>query len=219
MTMAIPYMKGDVPSFLDTFIPQVREAFINARLDSVPTAVQDEDIASLFDEPDLGDQLTVLPALCRYKYDETLRFLRSRWDPLMRTYGESIAQLDQLTGPLPAGHQLQITLSVVENQLAILVYTIGTIIRGHMHVSRGEDPARAEIEAELCAHAFQLMALCDSRHTKQGAQFVQKSMYIELGIIYFLEWFRRAYVGSKDVHHYGNNAYVGNSRWCECSCL
>lgn len=39
VTMDIPYLRGDLPEFLGSFIPQINEAFIAARLDNVPKSL------------------------------------------------------------------------------------------------------------------------------------------------------------------------------------
>ena len=35
LVSSVPYLKSDAPSLLDSFVPQITEAYVNSRLDSV----------------------------------------------------------------------------------------------------------------------------------------------------------------------------------------
>ncbi|KAJ1127707.1 hypothetical protein NDU88_006100, partial [Pleurodeles waltl] len=74
-------------------------------------------------------------------------------------------------------------------RLAWLIYLVGTVIGGRLtYTSTDEHDA---MDGELSCRVFQLMALTDSRLPQSGNEKV------ELAILWFLDQFRKTYVGDQ----------------------
>ena len=72
LVSSVPYLKGDSPSLLESFVPKITEAYITSRLDSVRMCMQDPSIEDMLEnEEQLQDQFDSLPYLCRFRYEET----------------------------------------------------------------------------------------------------------------------------------------------------
>ena len=76
LVASMPYLKGDVPSQLESFVPQVITSFINSRMELVRALLSDNcdvDLDDpLKDEEQLTEQLETLPSLCRFQLQQVL---------------------------------------------------------------------------------------------------------------------------------------------------
>ena len=70
----MPYLKGKMPSQLETYVPQVITAFISSRVELVRAIASGEAAAHIDDplenEDLLTEQLDMLPNLCRFQLEQ-----------------------------------------------------------------------------------------------------------------------------------------------------
>jgi hypothetical protein len=127
-------------------IPKICERFIDTRLQTVAKeltkdgGVQDDEAhnvwSSLFEEPNLSDQLKYLSVLCRFHYVHMKAFFKARLEPLAEQYKITLQAMlngTAVNGALangmphtPANTALQ--LEVLETQLTMLIYILGATI-------------------------------------------------------------------------------------------
>ena len=77
LVASMPYLKGEMPSQLETYVPQVIAAFINSRMELVRAIASAEAAADVDDplenEELLIEQLETLPNLCRFQLQQASR--------------------------------------------------------------------------------------------------------------------------------------------------
>lgn len=190
LVSSMPYLKGDAPSQLDTFVPKITRAYITSRLESVRAVAQNgasED--PLDNEEQLQDQLDSLPYLCRFQYGETAEYLAGLTDPLIAAY-QGVG-----SGAAPPDAK---SLEVLEGQLTWLVHIIGAVIRGRMN-SSGAD-VQETTDGDLAARVFGLLQLTDSSavHTRRYGEHSRQRL--DLAILAFFQNFRKVYIGEQVMH-------------------
>lgn len=190
LVSSVPYLKGESPSLLETFVPKITETYITSRLDSVRAVAMQGGLAEdpLDNEDQLQDQLDSLPHLCRFQYEHTLKYLTNVMDPLLQTYSECVH--------LQPGCDTS-QLAVLEGQLTWLVYVVGAIIRGRLSSSSAESQEVAD--GELALRVFQLIRVTDSgfHATRYGEMSRQR---LDLALLLFFQHFRKVYVGEQVMH-------------------
>ena len=74
LVASMPYLKGKMPSQLETYVPQVITAFISSRMELVRAIASGEAAAHIDDplenEDLLTEQLDMLPNLCRFQLEQ-----------------------------------------------------------------------------------------------------------------------------------------------------
>ncbi|XP_043925027.1 ran-binding protein 17 [Protopterus annectens] len=179
MVASVPFVKSTEPHLLDVYAPEVTQAYITSRLESVLIIVRDGLEDPLDDTTTLFQQLEQLCTVSRCEYEKTCALLVQLFDKAAQTYQELLRS--------PSGRTMDIT--VQEGHLAWLVYIVGTVIGGRLtYTSTDEHDA---MDGELSSRVFQLMNLMDSRLPQSGNEKV------ELAVLWFLDQFRKTYVGDQ----------------------
>eukprot|EP00850_Spirogloea_muscicola_P007102 SM000035S13082 [mRNA] locus=s35:297618:305506:+ [translate_table: standard] len=189
LVSSMPYLKSDSPSLLDSYVPQITEAYITSRLDSVQAVLQNNITEDPLDnEEQLQDQLDSLPYLCRFQYEKTSKYIITLLEPILQAYTEAAR--------VPHGLDAS-PLTVMEGQLTWLVHIIGAIIRGRLSSSSAE--SQEIIDGELAARVFQLIQVTDTGGHIQRYNHRSKQR-LDLAILSFFQNFRRVYVGDQAMH-------------------
>lgn len=193
MVTSVAYLKGEGESNLDRYVPEVTQKYILSKLQSAQQLLRsspDED--PMENEEQLVDQLDSASPLCRYQYDRTAEFLLNLFDPL-------VAKLQALAtqGPVSAGGGNQTEIQVVEGELAWLVYIIGAVV-GARGTSRTSEEHEL-LDGDLCARVFQTIQWVEMRQPVQGAAATASPTLqrLELSLLYFFQYFRKAYIGEQ----------------------
>ncbi|KAJ7517501.1 hypothetical protein O6H91_21G026900 [Diphasiastrum complanatum] len=186
---SVPYLKNDSPSLLDGYVPQITEAFITSRFDSVQALLQDNSGEDPLDKAELlEDQLESLPYLCRFQYEKTSSYMISLLDPILQAYTEAAR--------LPVNPE-NTSVQFMEGQLTWLVHVIGAIIRGKHSTSSAE--LQEAIDGELTARVFQLVQVTDTgSHIQRCSE--RSKQRLDFAILSFFQNFRRVYVGDQAIH-------------------
>ncbi|XP_074039038.1 ran-binding protein 16 isoform X1 [Leptinotarsa decemlineata] len=178
MVASVPYVKASEPHLLETYTPEVTNAYITSRLESVPVVVREGLEDPLDDLGMVQQQLEQLSVIGRCEYPKTCVLLVQLFDQAVRRYSELLASPSQ---------QMEITIQ--EGQLTWLVYIIGSAIGGRVSFNSNEE--HDTMDGELVCRVLQLMNLTDSRLVQSGCE------KLELAMLSFFEQFRKIYVGDQ----------------------
>mmetsp|Transcript_24027 Transcript_24027/g.60483 ORF Transcript_24027/g.60483 Transcript_24027/m.60483 type:complete len:1061 (+) Transcript_24027:348-3530(+) len=189
LVSSTPYLKGDSPSLLETYVPRIIEAYVMSRLESVTTVLQNGTAEDPLDnEEQLQDQLDSLPYLCRFQYDKMSKYICSLMDPIIAMYTEW-RNMPHDRDPAP--------LAVIEGQLTWLVYIVGAVIRGRLSSSSAE--SQETIDGDLAARVFGVLSLVDSGyHTRRYGEHTRQRL--DTALLAFFQNFRKVYVGEQAMH-------------------
>ncbi|KAJ4450732.1 hypothetical protein ANN_02162 [Periplaneta americana] len=179
MVASVPYVKATEPHLLETYTPEVSNAYITSRLESVAVVVREGLEDPLDDLGMVQQQLEQLSVIGRCEYQKTCTLLVQLFDQAARAYQELMAS--------PNAQQLDITIQ--EGRLTWLVYIIGSAIGGR--VSFNSNDEHDAMDGELVCRVLQLMNLTDSRLAQGGCE------KLELAMLSFFEQFRKIYVGDQ----------------------
>lgn len=186
LVSSMPYLKGETPSRLDTFVPKIVRAYMESRLASVSAVVSgaaSED--PLEDSEHLLDQLDSLPYLCRFQYTDTADYLVGLMDPRLAQY--------QTMDPGSDARQMDL----IEGQLTWCIHILGAIIKGRVNSSSTD--SHEVLDGDLAARVFALLRSCDS--PMHAARYQEPARQrLDLSILSFFQNFRRVYVGEQVVH-------------------
>ncbi|OXB77418.1 UNVERIFIED_CONTAM: hypothetical protein H355_012125 [Colinus virginianus] len=182
LVASVPFVKTAEPHLLDTYAPEITKAYITSRLECVPVVIRDGLEDPLDDTPTVFQQLEQLCTVSRCEYEKTCTLLVQLFDQNAQNYQKLLHSSSR--------NPLEIT--VQEGRLAWLVYFVGTFVGGRLtYTSTDEHDA---MDGELSCRVFQLMSLMD-------AQLPQSSNEkVELAILWFLDQFRKTYVGDQLQH-------------------
>ncbi|XP_072729559.1 ran-binding protein 17 isoform X5 [Ciconia boyciana] len=182
MVASVPFVKTAEPHLLDTYAPEITKAYITSRLECVPVVIRDGLEDPLDDTATVFQQLEQLCTVSRCEYEKTCTFLVQLFDQNAQNYQKLLHSSSR--------NPLEIT--VQEGCLAWLVYFVGTFVGGRLtYTSTDEHDA---MDGELSCRVFQLISLMD-------AQLPQSSNEkVELAILWFLDQFRKTYVGDQLQH-------------------
>ncbi|XP_044593824.1 exportin-7 isoform X3 [Cotesia glomerata] len=183
MVASVPYVKATEPHLLETYTPEVSNAYITSRLESVAVVVRDGLEDPLDDLGMVQQQLEQLSVIGRCEYQKTCTLLVQLFDQAARAYQELLAQ----TANNNPTHQIEITIQ--EGQLTWLVYIIGSAIGGRISFNSNEE--QDAMDGELVCRVLQLMNLTDSGLSQGGCE------KLELAMLSFFEQFRKIYVGDQ----------------------
>ncbi|KAI5640764.1 exportin-7-B [Phthorimaea operculella] len=174
MVASVPYVKASEPHLLETYAPGVTAAYINSRLDAVPTIVRDGLEDPLDELGTVQQQLEQLSVIGRCEYGKTCQLLVAHFDRAAAAYSQE-------TNPQQ--------ILVLQGQLTWLVYIIGAAIGGRASVNTCDE--NDAMDGELVCRVLQLMDLTDSRLAQGGCE------KLELAMMSFFEQFRKIYVGEQ----------------------
>ncbi|XP_046431531.1 exportin-7 isoform X1 [Neodiprion fabricii] len=183
MVASVPYVKATEPHLLETYTPEVSNAYITSRLESVAVVVRDGLEDPLDDLGMVQQQLEQLSVIGRCEYQKTCTLLVQLFDQAARTYQELMAQT--------ASPTQQIEITIQEGQLTWLVYIIGIGSAIGGRVSFHSNDEHDAMDGELVCRVLQLMNLTDSRLAQGGCE------KLELAMLSFFEQFRKIYVGDQ----------------------
>ncbi|XP_044735322.1 exportin-7 isoform X2 [Chrysoperla carnea] len=181
MVASVPYVKATEPHLLETYTPEVTNAYITSRLESVAVVVRDGLEDPLDDLGMVQQQLEQLSVIGRCEYQKTCHLLVQLFDQSARVYQELMTS--------PASPTQQIENTIQEGRLTWLVYIIGSAIGGRVSFNSNEE--HDAMDGELVCRVLQLMNLTDSRLSQAGCE------KLELAMLSFFEQFRKMYVGDQ----------------------
>ncbi|CAH9102460.1 unnamed protein product [Cuscuta europaea] len=186
LVSSLPYLKGDTPSLLNEFVPEIAKCYITSRFNCfqlVQAGLPDPSENPLDNVELLQDQLECLPYLCRFQYESCSLYITQITDPLIQLYMEA--------------SELQV-ISVVETKLAWIVHIVAAIIKTKQ-LSNYSGESHEIHDAELSARVLRLINIADSglhtqRYTEPSKQRLDKSILI------FFQNFKSSYVGDQAIH-------------------
>ncbi|KAM6357020.1 LOW QUALITY PROTEIN: ran-binding protein 17 [Alca torda] len=179
MVASVPFVKTAEPHLLDTYAPEITKAYITSRLECVPVVIRDGLEDPLDDTATVFQQLEQLCTVSRCEYEKTCTLLVQLFD--------QNANYQKL---LHSSSRNPLEITVQEGRLAWLVYFVDFVGGRLTYTSTDEHDA---MDGELSCRVFQLISLMD-------AQLPQSSNEIELAILWFLDQFRKTYVGDQLQH-------------------
>jgi len=187
MVASVPYVKATEPHLLETYTPEVTQAYITSRLESVSVVIRDGLEDPLDDNGMITQQLDQLSVIGRCEYGKTCQLLVQLFDQAAQSYQEMVGPPGSGSGATSANNK---ELAVQEGRLTWLVYIIGAAVGGR--VSFNSNDEHDAMDGELVCRGLQLMNLTDGR-LPAGAS-CQK---LELALLSFFEQFRKIYVGDQ----------------------
>jgi len=187
MVASVPYVKATEPHLLETYTPEVTQAYITSRLESVSVVIRDGLEDPLDDNGMITQQLDQLSVIGRCEYGKTCQLLVQLFDQAAQSYQEMVGPPGSGSGATSANNK---ELAVQEGRLTWLVYIIGAAVGGR--VSFNSNDEHDAMDGELVCRVLQLMNLTDGR-LPAGAS-CQK---LELALLSFFEQFRKIYVGDQ----------------------
>ncbi|XP_043247969.1 exportin-7 isoform X2 [Colletes gigas] len=181
MVSSIPYVKSGDLHLLDIYTPEVVNAYITSRFESVAVVVRERLEDPLDDLGVVQQQLEQISVIGRCEYQKTYTLLVQLFDQAARTYQELMTQT--------ASPTQQMDITIQEGQLTWLVYIIGGVIGGKVTFNCNEE--LDAMDGELVCKVLQLMNLTDSRLAQGGCEKLESAM------LSFFEQFRKIYVGEQ----------------------
>uniref|UniRef100_K7E3Z4 RAN binding protein 17 n=1 Tax=Monodelphis domestica TaxID=13616 RepID=K7E3Z4_MONDO len=179
MVASVPFVKSTEPHLLDTYAPEITKAYITSRLESVSIIIRDGLDDPLDDTATIFQQLEQLCTVSRCEYEKTCALLVQLFDQSTENYQKL----------LQSSTRASVNIAVQEGRLAWLVYLIGTVVGGRLtYTSTDEHDA---MDGELSCRVFQLITLMDAQLSQSSNE------KIELAILWFLDQFRKTYVGDQ----------------------
>ncbi|XP_057397089.1 ran-binding protein 17 isoform X2 [Balaenoptera acutorostrata] len=179
MVASVPFVKSTEPHLLDTYAPEITKAFITSRLESVAIVVRDNLDDPLDDTATVFQQLEQLCTVSRCEYEKTCTLLVQLFDQNAQNYQKLLHSASGIT----------VDVAIQEGRLAWLVYLVGTVVGGRLtYTSTDEHDA---MDGELSCRVFQLISLMDTGLPQCSNE------KIELAILWFLDQFRKTYVGDQ----------------------
>lgn len=195
LVSSAPYLKSDQPSELETFVPKIVEVYVSSRLESVPAVLNmtvSED--PLDNQEHLQDQLDNLPYLFRFRYEETVEYLKSIMDPLVQQY----TAVSAAPAVVPDAKVMRDQVLAVEGQLTWIVSIIGAIIRGRLSSSSAEP--HEMLDGDLCSRVFKLLQIMDAGVINVGRYHDRFRQRLDAALVSFFQSFRKVYVGEQAIH-------------------
>ena len=174
---SVPYIRTTEPHLLDTYVPEITEAYATSRLESVETVVRESLDNPLDDKALVSQQLEQMSTIGRCEYNKTCQLFINLFDRTAASYQELL----QMSSPPEQD------LSVREGQLAWLVYLIASVIGGRVSHTLPEDYDC--MDGQLVCRVLQLMTLTDAQLPQHG------NHYLDLAYLHFFEQFRMVFVG------------------------
>jgi len=179
MVASVPYVKATEPHLLETYTPEVTQAYIRSRLESVSVVISDGLEDPLEDVGMVTQQLDQISVIGRCEYGKTCSLLVQLFDQAAQSYQEMISNMSTS----------KIELTIQEGRLTWLVYIIGAAVGGR--VSFDSNDEHDAMDGELVCRVLQLMNLTDARLAQGGCE------KLELALLSFFEQFRKIYVGDQ----------------------
>ena len=197
LVASMPYLKGETPSHLEGYVPQVITAFINSRMELVGHLLRAGEGADaddpLEDDEQLTEQLDTLPSLCRFQLQQVSTYVVSLFEPSALRYQQGLAQpAAERTG----NAQLQLSLAQCEGELAWLVYIIGQVLGSHLTPNANAETQQL-VDGELTSIVLQLVPLLDHQEHARERCGLKSNQHLQAALLFFLQQFRKVYVGDQ----------------------
>eukprot|EP00761_Pharyngomonas_kirbyi_P013683 gb/GECH01013712.1/.p1 GENE.gb/GECH01013712.1/~~gb/GECH01013712.1/.p1 ORF type:complete len:1061 (+),score=152.47 gb/GECH01013712.1/:1-3183(+) len=185
LVTSLPYLKGDKPALLDNYIPKLATTYIESRLDLARGVIANDAMENpLEDEEKLTAHLESLPKLVHFDYEKIAPTLVDSIQHLMSRY-------EQMMSSSPTDMEIY----VIESQLAWLLYLSGAVIGARPHSTSSSD-ANDAIDGEITGRIFQVLTLLEKRIENNPELMEGETLQrLESSVIYFLQHFKRVYVG------------------------
>ena len=126
MVASVPYVKATEPHLLETYTPEVTQAYIRSRLESVAVVISDGLEDPLDDVGMVTQQLDQISVIGRCEYAKTCQLLVQLFDQAAQAYQEMITNMN--TSKIEA--------TIQEGRLTWLVYIIGAAVGGRVSFNR-----------------------------------------------------------------------------------
>ncbi len=152
MVASVPYVKATEPHLLETYTPEVTQAYVTSRLESVAVVLRDGLEDPLDDHGMVSQQLEQLSVIGRCEYGKTCQLLVQLFDSAAQSYQEMVSS---------AMGTAKLDLAVQEGRLTWLVFIIGAAVGGR--VSFNSNDEHDAMDGELVCRVLQLMNLTDAR--------------------------------------------------------
>ncbi|CAK0751589.1 hypothetical protein CVIRNUC_002079 [Coccomyxa viridis] len=188
LVSSMPYLKGESPSLLETYVPKITEAYLTSRLDSVRVVLSNGQMEDpLENEEQLQEQMDSLPYMCRFQYDQSVELLMGRMDPIIAAYSKAGSE----------GTPDSTSIALLEGQLTWLCHIVAAIIRGPYMNSTGD--SQETTDGDLAVRVFGLLPVVDSGFHQQryGERSRQR---LDLAILSLFQSFRKIYIGEQVMH-------------------
>lgn len=204
LVASMPYLKGETPSHLESYVPRVITAFITSRMELVSSLIRHGGESGrgdgshqvdnpLDDDEQLMEQLDALPALCRFELQQVSSYVISLFEPAARNYAQALAQpAQERTG----SEGVRMRLAQSEGELAWLIYIIGQILGSHLTPNSNAETQQL-VDGELTALVLQLVPLLDDSELAQERAGVKSNQHLQCAFLFFLQQFRKVYVGDQ----------------------
>jgi exportin-7 len=175
-------LQDKAPKALETYIQQITIAYVESRLfmaeaSATNTSIDWDD--PLQDEVLRAEQLDVLANLGRCRYQDTAQHIMKHFEEVSRL-----------------GQQGMVPQVIFENKMTWIVYMMGALVGGHASAKANRadtDCAPTHVvNGELAGRIFKLINLTDQRGSP--------SEDLEIAYLYFLEQFRKVYIGEHAKH-------------------
>jgi exportin-7 len=177
MVSPVILLQDKAPKALETYIQQITVAYVESRLFMAEASATNGSVDwddPLQDEVLRAEQLDVLSNLGRCRYQETAQHIMKHFEEISRI-----------------GQQGAVQQGIFENKMTWLVYMMGALVGGHASAKANRADTDAApthvVNGELAGRIFKLINLTDQR---QGS-----SEGLEIAYLYFLEQFRKVYIG------------------------
>ncbi|KAH3758789.1 Nuclear transport receptor RanBP16 [Pelomyxa schiedti] len=173
------------PALVDAYAPKIVQAYMTSQLERVSAFLSGQVEDALSNEDAVSEMLEFVAPLGRCKYDEFSKFLTALFD-------QSIPIFEGMLAKPPGDPQL----SLIQGQLAWLIFAVGSLISGRMTMSVSQEHDMRD--GDLATRVFHVQKLCDTRLSRlQGFTFPKESFdcKLEYAFLYFTQQFRRMYIG------------------------
>uniref|UniRef100_A0A7M5UYT3 Importin N-terminal domain-containing protein n=1 Tax=Clytia hemisphaerica TaxID=252671 RepID=A0A7M5UYT3_9CNID len=177
MVASCPFVKENDAHLLEQFTPQITEAYVTSRLESVKAIVQNGADDPLEDASLLHQQLDQISTIARCEYLKSCNLMMQAFDQSVQSFQET------RSNPTTPAAQ------IAEGQITWLVYIIAYCIGSRVSFSSTDDHDR--MDGELSARILQLMNLTDMKLPQIGSE------KLEWAFIGFLDQFKKIYIGEQ----------------------
>ncbi|KAL0488799.1 exportin-XPO7 [Acrasis kona] len=188
-----PYLKQELDSQLDTYVPEVTKQFITSRLEFARACANDDAIENPLEHKEiLDEQLDALPQLVHADYEKLGIVFTNCFDPTFASYTNAIRSKNSNI------------YAECELQLTWLIYMFGSII-GKRYAGTGTtvtSDASEIIDGNLTARVLQTATLIGERLAISSSAVDDDSLqHLENAVIYFMKHFKRIYLGDAMISH------------------
>ncbi|KAK8803535.1 hypothetical protein WA158_001229 [Blastocystis sp. Blastoise] len=183
----------DNTSYFNEAVPQLIQAYINGRIESVDDYVDDDMNNPLSDTESLAIEMQQLPQIVRYCYQVNTTYICNCFDPLNEEYNTLLRQLSTVGVETPNYQELARKMKIVEARLAWFCNIIGTVVSGQVFSEVQIQNGHQILDSELCKRVIQLANNANYKLTNtNGVSKIDPNL--ELAILSFFEQFRKTYI-------------------------